>query len=374
VNRNWCFTINNPENNEIPEAWKEVARYCVWQREKGAEGTEHLQGYVSLLTNKRLVGMKKLNATAHWEMRKGTHEQAKAYCTKEDTRVAGPWEFGEAPVNQGKRNDLGEVKQLLDEGKTVMQVAETQFASVMRYQKNLCWYAANKTAKNRQWPTFTTVLWGEPGVGKTRRVMEEAGPDAYWMPKAMGGGTVFFDGYEGQEDVVIDEFYGWLPYDLLCRMLDRYPLLVDTKGSRTSFYPKRVWITSNKEPNLWYPKMPFEGSALQRRLTGELGVIIEVKAPKVIEIASSSAQAVNDNERIGNLSEVEAAAEIARLGRVAERDYLSEPQAQPVYDSDFEGEPIDVPDGVLDPRVLEVRISPKEKKKKADQRDYWGIL
>ena len=78
-NTNWIFTINNPSSNEIPRTWPGV-RYCVWQLETGAEGTNHLQGYLVLEKKKRLRGMKKLNKEAHWEIRKGTHEQAKQYC------------------------------------------------------------------------------------------------------------------------------------------------------------------------------------------------------------------------------------------------------------------------------------------------------
>ena len=46
--KNWCFTINNPSAKEsclflldgIP-IW---CSYCVWQIEKGEEGTKHVQG------------------------------------------------------------------------------------------------------------------------------------------------------------------------------------------------------------------------------------------------------------------------------------------------------------------------------------------
>lgn len=46
-----------------------------------------------------------LHSSAHLERRRGTHRQALAYCTKEESRVEGPWQHGEEPA-QGQRNDL----------------------------------------------------------------------------------------------------------------------------------------------------------------------------------------------------------------------------------------------------------------------------
>jgi len=88
------FTINNPgEDLQVPASWTGVD-YAIWQLEKGENGTPHLQGYVCFTTNKRLSVLKKLHATAHWEIRAGTHTQAKDYNSKLDTRQAGPWEKG----------------------------------------------------------------------------------------------------------------------------------------------------------------------------------------------------------------------------------------------------------------------------------------
>lgn len=46
--------------------------------------------------------MKKISDQAHWEQVK-VNNAAMQYCMKEETRIAGPWEFGERPkVNQQK--------------------------------------------------------------------------------------------------------------------------------------------------------------------------------------------------------------------------------------------------------------------------------
>jgi len=278
----WMFTINNPSSDDEPNAWPYL-EYAVWQKEKGAEGTEHLQGYVILDRLQRISGMKKIHKTAHWEGRQGTHAQAKAYCTKEDTRVAGPWEIGEEPVaEQGKRNDLLSLKRALDsgQGEAAIATSDELFPVWAKYAKCIPRYNMLK-GRQRDWQTYTHVIWGAPGVGKTRKARHLAGETAFWLSRPAGQ-TVWFDGYIGQKVVVIDEFYGWISLDLLCRILDRYPLNVETKGGSTPFVAETVYITSNVAPDAWYPNLPPQRTAaLQRRLQGVLGKVERMLVPFV---------------------------------------------------------------------------------------------
>jgi len=81
----------------------------VFQRESGEHGTHHVQGYAQFSTRRSFKQAKEtLNQYfdgCHIEKAKGTPEQNRTYCTKEETRVAGPWEFGSIS-KPGKRNDL----------------------------------------------------------------------------------------------------------------------------------------------------------------------------------------------------------------------------------------------------------------------------
>lgn len=271
----WCFTINNPTSNEMPRAWPGV-QYAVWQREKGEAGTEHLQGYAVFTLKKERTWTNGKCNKGHWEPRKGNHAQAKAYCTKEDTRIAGPWELGEELEewgSQGKRNDLRTLKRKLDEGKTETEIAtdDETFPVWAKYRHAIKAYQVLTRQNERDWATHTTVYWGPSGTGKSRRALAEAGPGAYWLAKPEANGVLWFDGYEGQEVVVIDEFYGWIQRDKLQRMSDRYPLLVQTKNGTVPFLAKRIIITSNEHPATWWPKVGL--GAMQRRLTGDLGKI-----------------------------------------------------------------------------------------------------
>jgi len=77
--------------------WPECVRYCTGQLEEGEQGLHrHLQGYLELSKPQRLSWLKaQLSGTAHWEPRRGTREQARDYARKSDTRVEGPWEYGD---------------------------------------------------------------------------------------------------------------------------------------------------------------------------------------------------------------------------------------------------------------------------------------
>lgn len=99
------FTIFTPTWNHAILSHASITRAAV-QKEKAPEtGREHFQGYVALKSPMRLSGVKTLlgDDTAHLEPCKGSPLQSWEYCTKEDTRVDGPWTYGDAPKGQGNR-------------------------------------------------------------------------------------------------------------------------------------------------------------------------------------------------------------------------------------------------------------------------------
>lgn len=101
---NWCFTYNNWTGEDVKKIEclhaEGHARYVVFGYERApTTGTPHLQGYVSFNKQLRIAQVKELiGARAHCELARGTPEQNRAYCTKDD----GPfWESGELPAAQG---------------------------------------------------------------------------------------------------------------------------------------------------------------------------------------------------------------------------------------------------------------------------------
>jgi hypothetical protein len=68
---NWCFTLNNYTSADEETFLNLDAKYLVYGREVGAEGTPHLQGYIQFMSKKRLTALKKLHPSAHWEPAKG---------------------------------------------------------------------------------------------------------------------------------------------------------------------------------------------------------------------------------------------------------------------------------------------------------------
>lgn len=114
----------------------------------------------------------------------------------------------------------------------------------------------------RTWPVHTTVLWGPPQSGKSSRALREM-PDAYWVSRG-NGDAAWYDGYDRHEDLIIDEFFGWISRDMMCRMCDRYPLVLQTKGGSRQCQLKRVIITSNIHPRFWWRKIGL--GAFERRI------------------------------------------------------------------------------------------------------------
>lgn len=102
--RAYCFTANVPDGEDpdiLDENTKiDGASYQVWQYERApTTGQIHIQGYVYFANPRYLQAVKTLiydwcGIQAHLEVAMGTPEQNKEYCSKDESRLAGPYEVG----------------------------------------------------------------------------------------------------------------------------------------------------------------------------------------------------------------------------------------------------------------------------------------
>jgi len=282
--RNVIFTVNNPNFDEgelDPELWPDCS-FLIYQIEIGEDGTQHYQGYCEFTKQKDLSWLKKLVGLerAHFEKRQGTQKQAIDYCSKADTRVDGPYRWGE-PGEQGKRTDLEEVKLKLKAGASMTEIADNHFRDWCKFNKAFKEYQSMCMEK-RSWAMDLVLLIGPSRTGKTRTAMEMAGESVYVKPPGK-----WWDGYNGEHTVVWDEFYGHsYPFTELLRVLDRYPLQVEFKGGFHQFSSRRIIFTSNQEPKDWYNgerthQLRWEDNPLNARIrefgrilrTGEIHVV-----------------------------------------------------------------------------------------------------
>lgn len=150
-----------------------------------------------------------------------------------------------------------EIKQKLEDGSSIDDIADEYFPIWVRYHRAFDRYVTMKTAP-RHHECTVHVLFGPTGTGKSKWVMDNY-PVAYWKQRSK-----WWCGYSAHKTVVMDEFYGWLPFDLLLRLCDRYPMLVESKGGQLQFVAGTIIFTTNKSPDEWYANCYFP--ALRRRV------------------------------------------------------------------------------------------------------------
>lgn len=270
--RNYMFTkfIHHPSHFlEYQKVWSSEGnhlKYLICQLEACPKTNRlHVQGYVEYDKMMTLKQSKNhLGQDTHLEKRLGTQEQAIAYCTKLESRVPDflPFTIGKK-AKQGERTDLKKSAKLIEEGWSVEDIIR-QDGNMLRYIKHLKEYKSMiDTPRDRNDEVIVEVIVGEPGTGKTKYVYDKE-PEIFVLPET-NNNTIWYDGYKGQEAVLFDDFYGGIKYSSLLRLLDRYPLQVPVKGGFVQWKPKRVYITSNQQPEKWYKFKDIK--ALKRRIS-----------------------------------------------------------------------------------------------------------
>jgi len=236
--RTWCFT-HYPEEGCLTKFLEApLRRYCIVGEETCPKtGKQHYQGYIEFHTSVRLASLKSLDNSTHWEARKGTREQAREYCMKEGKfHESGDWES-----KQGKRNDLSQAKELaMKEG--IGAVAEQYNLQVIRTcEKLLSFKEASRT-----WKPTVYWLYGKTGTGKSKYAFELAEGKTTYVKSA---GNKWWDGYDKQEVVIIDDFRAhWWTFEEVLHLLDRYEHRLEFKGGMRQFLAKTIIITTCYEP------------------------------------------------------------------------------------------------------------------------------
>nr|AKM52583.1 replication associated protein [Goose circovirus] len=272
--KRWVFTINNPTFEDYCAVVEfcnlENCKFAIVGEEKGEkEGTPHLQGFLSLRKNAKAAAIEeKLGGRAWLSRARGSDEENEEYCAKERTYLR----VGE-PNRKGRSSDLADAASDVLAGLPITEVARKYPTTFVMFGRGLERLRQVIVETPRDWKTDVIVLIGPPGSGKSRYAFEFPAVEKYYKSRGK-----WWDGYNGQDVVVMDDFYGWLPYDDLLRVCDRYPLRVEYKGGMTQFVAKTLIITSNREPRDWY-KCEVDVSALYRRITQYLVLTPDGYAP-----------------------------------------------------------------------------------------------
>lgn len=292
--RGWMMTIPaaNHTVEQVRSMLTTIAPAAVFQQEKGGiTGYEHFQCYVQLPSPRRWSTMKKMLADsgfddAHFERQWATGAACYRYCTKEDTRIDGPWVIGNIQMNdkQGQRSDIAKLKKMIMDGMSyndVLLADETGNAGRYRAMLKDLQEARNaKKLDSQGWRKIeVNYLSGASGVGKTRYIFDHYKSDEFYRITDYSNP---WDRYNGQKVVVFDEFSGQPTIEEMLDWLDCYTTQLRARyNNRIGSYDE-AWVISNLSLDEQYVYKPeAQRAAFRRRFThiytmGETGILTDL--------------------------------------------------------------------------------------------------
>lgn len=205
----WVFTINNPEDRFRGELFLDYIKNvengritsCMYQTEKGEKGTEHLQGFLVASPKVRLSWLKKnVHPYAHFEIMRGKISDSIAYCSKSETKIDGPYEYGvdQYRIGQGKRNDIIEIQQMIRESREITQdiIEKPAFAKYGNYFKDYKHFLDTQEHQERMSNIFDNVVLRDYQKIFFDRLMQQDHRQILWIVDVLGGsGKTFFAKY-----------------------------------------------------------------------------------------------------------------------------------------------------------------------------------
>ncbi len=250
-------------------------RYIKYAEEvgDGVEPNYHFQGYFVLKKKWRatqLIKWLENNGGSEVSVRamNGSIAQNDAYLAKE----GGPThEFGskqgiiEDPNSKKKKTQLW--REAIENGSSVSDVVR-RYPGALVQQRNLELFQRNMYAERVPlWRDLDVcVLYGDPGVGKSRLAHKMFGVDGVYI--AEPSTPEWWPSYGNEDVVVLDDYVSQWPLTRLLRLIDGYRVRLPTKGGFASAGYTKVVFTTNVHPDHWYVGIgEVHRAALNRRIT-----------------------------------------------------------------------------------------------------------
>jgi len=215
-------------------------------------------------------------------------EGAIKYCTKDDSRIAGPWEYGVMDaVGQGKRSDIKAacdmIKEAVTEGldcrRAMKRAADAFPDTFVKYSRGLDDYV-NIICDRDPSPSLEEVILcvGESGSGKSH--FARAYCSTTYARAYVKNSNNYFDGYNNHEALFFDEFTGQMPYNPWKNLVQlgapnemeggeaRFTL-AQSKPGGIAFGSRVIIFATNKLPTRWWDleKLGESTKTLKRRFS-----------------------------------------------------------------------------------------------------------
>lgn len=261
--RDWMWVLHGESADDLEKLvldrkrmWEQTEgmKYMVVGVETGEKSeTPHLQGYTCWSEAKTKRKMYKwvtgLATKKFWiDKRRGTPEEASKYCKKEGNYV----EFGTLPVGQGKRTDLDNVAEALEDGATMRNVIDERKLQAVQYAK--IWLTYNEEERDMMQRAQVYWYWGVSGAGKTHMAREEIAKlgyekkDIFKLKCPEPGTKTWWDGYDKHPCVLLDDFRAYSTTLRELIGLIEGPHRVEVKGGFRQMLARHIFITTNKSP------------------------------------------------------------------------------------------------------------------------------
>lgn len=247
--RRWMLTLPEGEYEQA-EVEKKLGKYkaTIGQLEAApTTGYKHWQLYLETKTALRFSTLRKLFPRGHYEPAVYPRINCVRYCTDETKSAGVSIRLGalDFAVRQGKRTDIDSyIEQVMMEGKSADEVifddpraskVEGQLRSLELIRDRQSWGVKFREVE-------VHYIHGNTRTGKTSALFETYG---YAGVYRVSNWKNPFDGYKGQDVLLLDEYNTSVPIVDMLKILEGYPLEVSARYADKIAKFTKVFIVSN---------------------------------------------------------------------------------------------------------------------------------